>query len=119
MALSRDNSENQNVIIKQSETAEITDTQKTFEQKGSHEAVLTAKIENCTLVCRLSDLGVSCAALRWFKNYLTDRHHCAKCQNQFSSWQKMKGGIPGHPTRQHFEPPLIFSIYEYLAISYY
>ena len=42
-------------------------------------------LDHCTLLCRLSDLGVSCAALCWFKNYLTDRHHCVKCQNQFSS----------------------------------
>ena len=51
-------------------------------------------LDHCTLLCRLSGLGVSCAALHWFKHYLTDRHHRVKCQNQFSSWQKMKGGIP-------------------------
>ena len=43
----------------------------------------------------LSDLGVSCATLCWFRNYLTDTYRChhVKCQNQFSSWCMMKGGI--------------------------
>ena len=51
-------------------------------------------LDHYTLLCRLSNLGVSYAALRWFKHYLTARHHRVKCQNQFSSWQILKGGIP-------------------------
>ena len=62
-------------------------------------------LDHYILLCRLSDLGVSYASLRWFKNYLTDRHHRVKCQDQFSSWQKMKvpqGSALG---------PLLFLVY--------
>ena len=64
-------------------------------------------LDHCILLHRLSDLGVSRVALRWFKNYLTDRHHRVKCQNQFSFWQKMKGGIPQGSALG----PLLFLVY--------
>ena len=64
-------------------------------------------LDHCILLHRLSDLGVSHVVLRWFKNYLTDRHHCVKSENQFSSWKKMKGGIPQGSALG----PLLFLVY--------
>ena len=51
-------------------------------------------LDHCILLQRLSELGVSNAALSWFKNYLTNRFHRVKCQDKFSSWKMMHGGVP-------------------------
>ena len=40
-------------------------------------------LDHCVLLHRLFDLGVSCVALHWFRDYLTDRYHHIKCQGQF------------------------------------
>ena len=64
-------------------------------------------LDHCVLLRRLFDLGVSCVALHWFRDYLTDRYHRVKCQGQFSSWQNMKGGIPQGSALG----PLLFLVY--------
>ena len=64
-------------------------------------------LDHCALFCRLFDLGVSCVALHWFRDYLTDQYHRVKCQGQFSSWRNMKGGIPQGSALS----PLLFLVY--------
>ena len=64
-------------------------------------------LDHCVLLRRLSDLGMSCVALHWFRDYLTDRYHRVKCQGQFSSWRNMKGGIPQGSALG----PLLFLVY--------
>ena len=42
-------------------------------------------LDHCLLLQRISDLGVHCHVLEWFKNYLTDRYHRVKAAGIFSS----------------------------------
>ena len=46
-------------------------------------------LHHCILLSQLST-----AVLRWFQDYLTGRIHHVKCNQQFSPWAAMKGGIP-------------------------
>ena len=64
-------------------------------------------LDHCLLLQRISDLGVHCQVLEWFKNYLTDRYHRVKAAGIFSSWRLMKGGIPQGSALA----PLLFLIY--------
>ena len=42
-------------------------------------------LNHCLLLQRISELGVHCQVLEWFKNYLTDNYHRVKAAGIFSS----------------------------------
>jgi len=64
-------------------------------------------LDHSILLQRLSNLDLSCTVLNWFKDYLTARYHRVKFNNQYSSWNIMKGGIPQGSALG----PLLFLIY--------
>ena len=64
-------------------------------------------LDHCILLQRLSEFGVSTAALGWFKNYLINRFHRVKCQGKFSSWKIINGEIPQGSALG----PLLFLVY--------
>ena len=51
-------------------------------------------LDHSILLERLSNLDLSCTVLNWFKDYLTARQYRVKFNNQYSSWNLLKGGIP-------------------------
>ena len=47
-------------------------------------------LDHCILLTRLSNLGLSNAVLRWFQDYLSNRTHRVKSNQQFPSWAQIR-----------------------------
>ena len=70
-------------------------------------------LDHYLLLQRISELGVHCQVLEWFKNYLTDRYHRVKAADIFFIMEIDEGWYtPG----QCLRPIIIFNLYELTSI---
>ena len=64
-------------------------------------------LDHSILLERLHQLGVCDVELRWFRDYLSDRLQRVKCDNSYSEWGSVLGGIPQGSALG----PLLFLVY--------
>ena len=63
--------------------------------------------DHCLLLQRLGILGVAETEISWFASYLSDHFQCVKCNNSYSNWGMVKGGI----SQGSALGPLLFLVY--------
>ena len=51
-------------------------------------------LDHALLLQRLHHLGICGAEIQWFSSYLSDRVQRVKCNNSYSGWGPVLGGIP-------------------------
>jgi len=64
-------------------------------------------LDHHLLLKRLNECGLSGTEICWFISYLTDRFQRVRCNNLYSSWGLVKGGIPQGSALG----PLLFLVY--------